>query len=149
MRLRGRAVVCGLSALAIAVALAGCWSALEWGESSPPLTEASVIGTWVADGPDGQDAIVVIDANHFVQVTGMPQEVIEISFSTKVDWSETFDGQANWQLGSSGEASSVSVSGEFAFGMISVRNDAGQHLAVYIGDPDSRVRIFFDRVEDP
>ena len=144
MAVRRRLFV-GFIFLAITGSLSGCQSAFNWGESSPRIDDSDVVGTWIADGPDGLEATVLFSANGTAILSGLPSNLTD-PWASEPDWSTTVDGEADWHLWT--QPSGVTSVQLSDFESMVVMEDAdGLHLAAYVGDPDARIRVVFDQTD--
>ena len=76
--------------LGVAIAgLTGCGSYYEQ-TPTPDLSADVVVGSWVADGPSGEQALLDFQADGTVDVTGLPSDLFP-STDTEPDWDDQVD----------------------------------------------------------
>lgn len=123
--------------------LAGC-SALV---PVPIPKQSAIIGTWRADGPDGQVALLKFAPGGQLTGTRFPENIItSTAADVRPDWSSTVAFTGSWVIAKDRDGGLPYVNidevekkgGPSAGWPLHVRKAAGQlQLFIYLGDPDS------------
>lgn len=149
--MRGRTIAAAAIAVALTGTLSGCFSAFYLGEDAPILDRSDVVGTWVAEGPDGQRATIVLDDDGSATVTDLPSNLNwDASIhDDDVDWADTLDTAGTWELSIQRYDPitfvDIDTGNRQCCALYAMADDDGTHLLMTVSDPDNKIRAYFDK----